>query len=308
MTAIRNKNGKDWWIIVPKWKTNCYFIIPVTSSGVGIPIKQCVGLNWQEIDRGGQIDISPDGTKYSRVNKRDTVMIFDFNSETGQLTNLITLNQPNKESFLQGVCFSQNSRFLYVMHLQKVYQFDLQATDIQGSIQVVGDVSSIQQDGEKGLLQFSKLAPDGKIYISSPFNHRYLSVINRPNCSGKLCDFRPYAIELKFYNASALPNNPHFTIPPANYNCDSINTATEENIENIAIYPNPATTQITILSSHAFQQFDIIALTGQTMLKGKLSENMTDIDVSILPEGIYFIKLTNPLTQTRALGKFVLKR
>ena len=52
LTAVRNKNDKDWWIIVPKWKTNCYFVIPVTSSGVGIPIKQCIGLNWQEIDRG----------------------------------------------------------------------------------------------------------------------------------------------------------------------------------------------------------------------------------------------------------------
>ena len=83
---------------------------------------------------------------------------------------------------------------------------------------------------------------------------------------------------------------------------------TEEIFENIAIYPNPATTQITISSSSTFQQFDIIALTGQTMLKGKLIENTTDIDVSTLPEGIYFIKLTNPLTQIRALGKFVLKR
>ena len=135
-----------------------------------------------------------------------------------------------------------------------------------------------------------------------------MSVINRPNCPGKLSDFRPYAIELKRYNYGGLPNNPFFEQPPANYNCDSINTSTEEIFENIAIYPNPATTQITISSSSTFQQFDIIALTGQTMLKGKLIENTTDIDVSTLPEGIYFIKLTNPLTQIRALGKFVLKR
>lgn len=306
LTSVRHKNGKDWWLIVPKWRTNCYYVVPVTSSGAGLPQKQCIGLNWRENDRGGQVDVSPDGTKYARVNKRDTIIVFDFNNETGQFSNPIELYQPNKTDFLQGVCFSQNNRFLYVMHLQTVYQFDLKASNVPGSMKIIADIKPINQDGIKGQFQFSRLAPDGKIYISSPFNHLYLSVINRPNCLGTLCDFRPYEIQLKFYNWGAIPNNPHFTMPPANYTCDSLNTPTAEIIESVTISPNPTTNQITLSSTDAFETYTIVDITGKTVLKGTLN-NKSEIDVAALPDGLYFLSLYNTGRQTRAVGKFVIK-
>jgi hypothetical protein len=307
LTTTRHKNGKDWWLIVPEWRTNCYYVIPVNATGAGQPVKQCLSLRWrQEGDRGGQIDISPDGSKFARVNKRDTIVVFDFNNETGQFSNPIELYQPNKTDFMQGVCFSQNNRFLYVMHLQTVYQFDLKATDVQKSMKVIADIKPLNQDGRKGQFQFSRLAPDGKIYISSPFSHLYLSVINRPNCPGTLCDFRPYAIELKFYNWGALPNNPHFTMPSANYTCDSLNTQTAEIVESITLSPNPTTNQIIISSTYDFQNYTILNITGKTILKGALNSN-NEIGVSALADGLYFLHLKNTNTQARAVGKFVVK-
>lgn len=308
LTVTRHKNGKDWWLVVPEWKTNCYYVVPVTANGAGIPQKQCLGLNWRDEDRGGQVDISPDGTKYARVNKRDTIVVFNFNNETGQFSNPIALYQPNKTDFLQGVCFSQNSRFLYVMHLQTVYQFDLQATDVQKSMKIIADIKPLNQDGIKGQFQFSKLAPDGKIYISSPFNHRYLSVINRPNCPGTLCDFKPYAIELKFFNWGAIPNNPHFNIPPANYTCDSLPSPTQETPESITLSPNPTQGTIQVSTTTAFDNYIVVNAMGQAVQVGKWNATQSEIDVAALPEGIYFVQLLNNQTHTRAIGRFVLKK
>ncbi len=306
--ALRHDNKTDWWVIIPKWNSNCFYTTLLTSNGLDSPKLQCVGRSWGDNDIGGQVNISPDGKRYARIDSQDGLSVYDFDTKHGILSNPISLIFPRNSDFSRGICFSNNSKYLYVVLRTQIYQYDLTSMNIQSSMQLIGELDSFAFNNEKGFFARSKLGPDGKIYIFSPFSHKYLSIINRPDCPGKLCDFRPHALQLPAFNYAGLPNSPFFEIPPANYNCDSINTATEEIIENVAIYPNPATTQITIYSSHSFQQFDIIALTGQTMLKGKLVENKTDIDVSTLPEGIYFIKLTNPLTQTRALGKFVLKR
>lgn len=308
LTATRHKNEKDWWLIVPEWRTSCYYIIPVTSKGAGLPQKQCLGLQWGEEDRGGQVDISPDGTKYARVNKRDTIVVFDFNKETGQFSNPITLYQPNKEDFLQGVCLSSNNRFLYVMHIQTVYQFDLQADNVQESMQIIADIKPLMQNGIKGQFQFSRLAPDGKIYISSPFNHLFLSVINRPNCAGSLCDFRPYGVELKFYNWGAIPNNPHFMQPPANYSCDSIPSGVQDVSENVTLSPNPTSSILTISSTAPLESYTVTHITGQKVLVGKINNSTQDIDVSTLSDGIYFIQFLNISLNTSAVGKFVVKR
>lgn len=310
LTAVKHTNNKDWWVIIPKWKSDCLFVVPITSNGVGMPQKQCTGFVWnKDNDLGGQVAASADGTKYARVDERDTIVVYNFNPSTGQLSNPIRLSHPDNASYLQGVCFSQNSRFLYVTYKLKVFQYDLQATDIQASMTVVGDVSSFILNAERGALQVSKLAPDGKIYISSPSSHRFLSVINRPNCKGTLCDFRPYAVELKFYSWGALPNNPFFEVPPANYNCDSLRIATQDISEHITISPNPVQSNITVSSNYLFETYTIVNIMGQTMNVGKMNvTEQNEIDVSKLPDGIYFLQLINPKTQTKAIGKFIVRK
>ena len=310
LTAVKHSNNRDWWVIIPKFKSDCFFVVPVTSNGVGTPRKECTGFVWQkDPDLGGQVAASADGTKYARVDDRDTIMVYNFNPSTGQFSSPLRLSHPDKAPFFQGVCFSQNNRYLYVTYKLKVFQYDLQAIDIQASMTVVGDVSSFRLNQDRGALQVSKLAPDGKIYISSPSSHRYLSVINRPNCKGTLCDFRPYALELKYYNYGALPNNPFFEIPPANYNCDSLSTQTKEIVENITISPNPTQSKITVSSTYIFEGFSVVNVMGQMMMSGALSDNeKNDVDVSTLPDGIYFLQLINQKNQTRALGKFVVKK
>jgi hypothetical protein len=310
LSAVKHSNNTDWWIVIPKFKSNCFFVVPVTPRGVGAARKECIGPIWQkDPDLGGQVAFSADGTKYARVDERDTIMVYAFNATTGQFSSPLRLSQPDNSSYLQGVCFSQNSRFLYVTHKLKLFQYDLQAADIQASMTVVGDVSSFTLNQDRGALQVIKLAPDGKIYIAGPFSHRYLSVINRPNCKGTLCDFRPYALELKYYNYGALPNNPFFEMPPANYNCDSLRTQTSEILEHVTISPNPAQLKITVSSTYIFESFEVVNVMGQSMKFGSLTDSeKNEIDVSTLTDGIYFLQLINKKNHTRAMGKFVVKK
>lgn len=306
LAATKHSNGIDWWIICGKLVSNCYFSVKITSAGVQIPIKTCIGDTTVEIDLASNAAFSSNGKKYIKSFYRDNIYLYDFNNTTGQLSNLKRLLLPDTTWSFKGIQFSANNRYLYVTRYSTVYQFDLEAPNIQASRLEVGDVSNFPKDNQRGELFEMRLAPDGKIYIASPFSHRFLSVINRPNCRGKLSNFRPYSIELTRYNYGGLPNIPFFTQPPANYTCDSLDTQTTEIIEPITLYPNPATNQISISSTEAFQIFDIIDITGKIVLKGKLNDK-NDIAVSGLPDGLYFLTLKNTSTQARAIGKFVVK-
>jgi hypothetical protein len=74
---------------------------------------------------------------------------------------------------------------------------------------------------------------------------------------------------------------------------------------SIKIYPNPVTDKVTIETS-AIQtngQLSIITLTGQQLISRQVTELKTVIDISTLPSGVYFVRLTND--KTVQVGKFI---
>jgi hypothetical protein len=57
----------------------------------------------------------------------------------------------------------------------------------------------------------------------------------------------------------------------------------------LAIYPNPALDKITI--NLAGLHLDIYNIQGQIVFQQDLTQRNTEIDISLLPEGIYFAKV-----------------
>jgi hypothetical protein len=65
----------------------------------------------------------------------------------------------------------------------------------------------------------------------------------------------------------------------------------------ISVYPNPAKDRLTIKSPQK-STLEIINLQGQSILQEQLQQVKTDIDISGLAKGVYFLRLNNDKTNT----------
>jgi hypothetical protein len=84
-------------------------------------------------------------------------------------------------------------------------------------------------------------------------------------------------------------------------------TGIKELQSQISIYPNPATTEV-IIETSAIQtqsQLSIMNLSGEEIISYKITQPKTKIDVATLPNGVYFVRLTND--RTVGIGKFIKK-
>ena len=72
-----------------------------------------------------------------------------------------------------------------------------------------------------------------------------------------------------------------------------------------SLYPNPATDKITIETSGTSQvsNLAIVNAQGQELITRQITEPKTQIDISALPGGVYFVRVTND--KTVEVGKFV---
>ena len=72
-----------------------------------------------------------------------------------------------------------------------------------------------------------------------------------------------------------------------------------------SLYPNPATDKTTVELSltPANSQLSMMNLNGQQLITHKIAEPRTQVDISSLPSGVYFVRLTRE--KTVQVGKFV---
>lgn len=294
--AERHANGKDWWIIMPKSHSNCYYTILLTSNGIDTTFLQCVGKNWGDEDPTGQAAFSPNGQKYARFNDYYGLNIFNFDKSSGVLSNPQNILFDQDTFVYSGVSFSPNSRFLYACAYTKLWQFDMLAIDIDSSKILIAELMTPPDITQKTRFVYSRLAPDGKIYIASAFAHKHLHVIHNPNCYGASCNLEQYAIELTATNTHTMPNLPHYKSWNENDTCSVSDTdiPTEGNNQNVVVYPNPF---ISIFSMQGLKPRDkirVFNLTGYVVYEGEVySPESHEIDLSHLPDGIYGYSVQN---------------
>ena len=80
----------------------------------------------------------------------------------------------------------------------------------------------------------------------------------------------------------------------------------DQEVTSLAIYPNPATDILNIVSGNDIQSLSIVNIHGSLVMKSNVSNSNTQtISVSDLPAGVYFLKVqTANETQT---SRFVIK-
>jgi hypothetical protein len=142
LTATKHANGRDWWLISQKDRTNIYYKALLTPNGTTIHDKQVIGNDF--FSDAGQTVFSPDGKHYINFNliidstvTSPHIMIFEFDRCTGNLSNPRSIEYPFSQGWSGGIAISPNSRYLYVSYFTKLYQYDLWAKDIKSTEKIV---------------------------------------------------------------------------------------------------------------------------------------------------------------------------
>lgn len=221
ITAVQHSDGTSFWVITHF--INNFYAFKISAQGVNKnPVKTTTNLiipiGGYLANAIGYLKASPNGKKVVIVNNasrktnengpkgnpiRDTgnVLLYDFDSSTGKISNEMTLLS-NSNPY--GVEFSSKTKKLYVTTNKfnsdgetilesSLIQFDLKTPNIQSSKSIINTSPLIA-----GALQ---LAIDEKIYragyVTTDFKRNKLSVINNPELDGTSCNYIPNAIDLK---------------------------------------------------------------------------------------------------------------
>ena len=214
--VIKNCLDESIWVVVlgsnggAVGQFNAYHAFEVSASGVNTAAVTSTFNNLQIVDPRGYLKFSADGKTLASANSNDGLFLYDFDADTGIVSNQqrLTVDAPNK--FPYGIEFSPNQQFLYAHtsnnepaaqeggHSSSLLQFDLSAPNISTS-EVEIDRRSIY----RGALQ---LGQNGKIYRTIAENYirgtSYLGVIENPNEKGNAANYRHNAVYLNGRNAT----------------------------------------------------------------------------------------------------------
>lgn len=305
LTAVRHGNGRDWWVVLPRGRSDTIYTFLVTPQGIQGPLVQETGVQskvWS--GTGGQIVFTPDGSRFIRVNETDGIDIFSFDRCTGLFSCPQQLPFPDPGIYYQasGAAVSSNSRFLYISPRTQLYQYDLWAPDIEQSKILLGEYDGFKSGQLSTTFYQQMLAPDGKIYMTATNGVRYLHVIHHPDSAGLSCDFRQHDLKLPTHHGFCVPNFPHFRLYDAPGSpCDTLGIDAPEGSvvpwvpsAGIALRPNPASEAVSvafpICNGGRLQVHSIAGLQMETRLVTQQVEHV--IDCSAWPAGVYVVSFT----------------
>ena len=235
INAVRHANGRDWWILVFDEGFESYYSLLFDPTGVSSINKYPSGFEAYEFwDTGtlGQGVFSPQGDRYAHLGSQTlgaaedyTIHLYDFDRCTGMLSNPEVLVIEDIAFLGIGLAFSENGRFLYVMTVFNVYQYDLAAEDIAGSLKHIAAYDGFEDPiwGLSLAFNYAQLAPDGKIYIDCGSSANYYHIIHEPNLPGEACQVEQHGLELPTLNYRAIPNQPYYGLDPLEGSpCDTL--------------------------------------------------------------------------------------
>jgi len=198
LSVVNHADDKSYWLIAHSFSGNLFYALHITESGIEGPVISIMGSVF-DLANGFermQMKISPDGTKLGVVRAwifspdDGFVDLYDFNSQTGVVSNLRSLTVPSSG----GIEFSSDSELLYLSTRSPtisgsgISQFDISNGGIDEIINSEIQIGVTNYGQVIGMLQ---LGPDGKIYGGRAIGYgkSFPSVINEPNLKGTDCGF-----------------------------------------------------------------------------------------------------------------------
>jgi hypothetical protein len=221
LTACKHANGRDWWTIAHKNRSNEFVRALVSADTI---IRDRFTVSEKIIDGLSQSMFSPDGMNYAVLNIDDfgsNLHLFDFDRCTGALSNQRVLNNPRKDGS-GGLAFSPDSKFLYVSLSADVRQYDLSISNSLSSPTAIIPWKPFRDDFNTNFYWMMN-APDGNIYMTITSGARRMYRIRSPNKNGLSCDLEQPPFRIITRNARTLPNNVNTRLGPVDGSiCDSL--------------------------------------------------------------------------------------
>ena len=187
LCIVPNAQGNGFWLITHDLPGESFYAFSITASGVNTtPVVSTLGGT-----HGNGAGFMKGSPQFDRIAVANIFFqdaeVFDFDNNTGALSNPIILNLPGfgAAGGAYGIEFSCNGNVLYVSDGSNLIQYDLtlgnSTTIMAGAYTVLTNSFSCY-----GL----QLGPDRKIYVSNGA----LDVINNPDVPGAGCDYQAVAI------------------------------------------------------------------------------------------------------------------
>jgi hypothetical protein len=296
LAVTRHCNGIDYWVVSHAYSVNKFYAHKVTSNGVDtVPTITFAGDTLPvltPIGNAGSMCFSPNGEKLCFVSLRKGCKLFDFDFNSGQLTNMIVLTT---DSQYYGCAFSPDNSKLYLSFTgmpllgRYITQFDLSSNDslLIASSENTIFYASYAHPVLMGL-QTSLLG-----YITNAFYYRdSIGVILNPNAYGITCNYQTFPLTFKgrlckeqfpnintnYYNSNA-------------YICS--NGIYETGSSVIKYFPNPVTDKLTLSNLKGnYLHLKVYTVDGRYVLFKRIDfKDETEIDTKQFPTGIYLIQL-----------------
>lgn len=247
LTACRHANGRDWWLPVKQWYNNKFYMLLITPNGIQNMGEQALGDTTAKfVDWSGQTAFSPDGKWYANVDAISDFNLYGFDRCSGTFTSSIHIAINDSSTLLGGVSFSPNSKRCYYSMGNKLFQINLDTSDIASSKKIIDWYDGFHDGNSKSYFMHHWLAPNGKIYISTTMNTRYLHTIESPDSLGLACNFIQHNVFYNCRNDLGVPNHyNNFLGAEWGTICDSLTTVISPSLlqnEHVSsrINPNPA--------------------------------------------------------------------
>ncbi|MFN8288366.1 MAG: T9SS type A sorting domain-containing protein [Chitinophagales bacterium] len=313
LTACRHANGRDWWIVVMNNRLTRYNMLLLAPNGVqsyGWHSIQGSNLNFTGT---GQACFTPDGKKYlvwSGINDSigDYLTVFDFDRCSGKLSNTRQYNF-HDICGTDALCISPNSKYAYSSCGTKLYQYNLDSSDIASTkILVAVWDSFVDPDFALGRTTFYLMGntPNGKILISTPGGTKYLHLIESPDVGGVNCNVSQHCVNLPTFSARSMANYPNFLLGAAKGTiCDSlnipqgINPVYESSKPTYAVegFPNPCSNYCNISFGTTLKsdgQIEVFDPLGKLIFKSPIQKASLGytVNTSFWHSGLYHIVIS----------------
>lgn len=300
LTAVINHDGTKWWVMVKKHFSDVFHLFLVGGEEeIEAPYTQAVGDVLDDVEmQGGISTFSPDGKMLVLHSNLNEVLLYDFNNETGELSNFRRIPYyPSFEQAAEGAAFSFDSKLLYLTAGRDLYQIEL-ATE---NWEHIAHHTSQDSTGWPVGMGHMLMGPDCRIYIAPGTTTFPVHVIHHPNEKGQGCGFEPLALQMPGRIYLHFPNLPmyrfggvcdstiQFPAPPVS----SMEEGPLLEIGQLQVSPNPASSYVHVKMpmGHKVEELIMTDATGQQVYRFPIAKGALNVVVDLdgVASGVYFL-------------------